>query len=39
MKDLFRQLQEAYARRDQLWIDLDKALDETSKSIPSSRLF
>ncbi|THU82894.1 hypothetical protein K435DRAFT_690636, partial [Dendrothele bispora CBS 962.96] len=26
--DLFKELQEAYTRRDQLWLDLDKALDE-----------
>ncbi|KAF5373716.1 hypothetical protein D9758_000742 [Tetrapyrgos nigripes] len=42
IKDLFKELQEAYARRDQLWVDLDKALDEdvnptlgTLKNLPS----
>ena len=32
-QDLLKQLEEAYARRDQLWIDFERALDETSKHI------
>jgi len=31
-KDFLKQLQEASARRDQLWHDLDKALDETGNT-------
>ncbi|KAK7054647.1 hypothetical protein VNI00_003110 [Paramarasmius palmivorus] len=29
IKNLFKQLKEAYARRDQLWVDFEAALDET----------
>ncbi|KAF9077106.1 hypothetical protein BDP27DRAFT_597305 [Rhodocollybia butyracea] len=29
IRDLFKQLDEAYARRDKLWVDFEKALNET----------
>ncbi|EEB92671.1 hypothetical protein MPER_08786, partial [Moniliophthora perniciosa FA553] len=34
IKNLFKQLKEAYARRDRLWVDFELALDETSNEAP-----